>query len=255
MRKSKFLALWFAIIVITPCVFAVNDDSTKMESDSPKQEVLVISDSTGDSIDKIEEEQSVNGDADLQQQREPTHNDISDSSVMFIVLFLEIVGFLYIIYRLRGLENSHKNIEHISTEMKNSFSYEMNELQKIEDSLSSFNKKEPCDLEKTHSLIMAIANNVTTMEIAISKMNLDTRDYKRLFTSIDNIKTKLKGNDYEIVDMIGSPYDEGMNVIANFIEDENLEKGKQIIASVRKPQINYKGKMIQAAEITVSQNI
>ena len=46
-----------------------------------------------------------------------------------------------------------------------------------------------------------------------------------------------------------------MKVTANFIEDENLEQGQQIITGIIKPQINYKGKMIQAAQITVSQNI
>lgn len=55
--------------------------------------------------------------------------------------------------------------------------------------------------------------------------------------------------------MLGKPYDEGMKVIANFILDENLEEGKQIITGIAKPQVNFNGKMIQAAHITVSQNI
>ena len=46
-----------------------------------------------------------------------------------------------------------------------------------------------------------------------------------------------------------------MKVIANFVVDENLEEGRQIITSITKPQINYNGQMIQAAQITVSQNI
>jgi hypothetical protein len=44
-------------------------------------------------------------------------------------------------------------------------------------------------------------------------------------------------------------------VIANFVVDENLEEGRQIITNITKPQINYNGQMIQAAQITVSQNI
>ena len=60
---------------------------------------------------------------------------------------------------------------------------------------------------------------------------------------------------YEIVDMLGKPYNEGMKAIANFVLDESLEEGQQIITGIAKPQINYKGVMIQAAQITVSQNI
>ena len=36
---------------------------------------------------------------------------------------------------------------------------------------------------------------------------------------------------------------------------ENLKDGEQIITGIIKPQVNYNGKMIQAAQITVSQNI
>ena len=68
------------------------------------------------------------------------------------------------------------------------------------------------------------------------------------------MKDNLLANGYEIVDMLGKPYNDGMKVTANFIEDEELEEGQKIITAVIKPQINYKGKMIQAANITVSQN-
>ncbi|CAI8312671.1 MAG: Uncharacterised protein [Cryomorphaceae bacterium] len=44
-----------------------------------------------------------------------------------------------------------------------------------------------------------------------------------------------------------------MNLQATFIEDENLKKGESIITRIIKPQINYKGKLIQAAQIEVSQ--
>ena len=69
------------------------------------------------------------------------------------------------------------------------------------------------------------------------------------------MKNNLLANSYELVDMLGKPYHEGMKVIANFVEDENIEQGKQIITGIIKPQINYHGQMIQAAQITVSQNI
>ena len=39
------------------------------------------------------------------------------------------------------------------------------------------------------------------------------------------------------------------------VEEENMEQGQQIITGIIKPQINYQGQMIQAAQITVSQNI
>ena len=69
------------------------------------------------------------------------------------------------------------------------------------------------------------------------------------------MKDNLLANGYELVEMLGKPYNDGMKVTANFVEDEELEQGQQIITGIIKPQINYKGTMIQSAQITVSQNI
>ena len=46
-----------------------------------------------------------------------------------------------------------------------------------------------------------------------------------------------------------------MKLSANFIEDEDLKPGERIITGISKPQINYNGRMIQSAQVTVSQNI
>ena len=93
------------------------------------------------------------------------------------------------------------------------------------------------------------------MEMTLYKMDRSVRGHKQLSKSIKQMKDNLLANGYELVDMLGKDYHEGMKVTANFVEDEDLPEGKQIITGIIKPQINYKGKMIQSAQITVSQNI
>ena len=44
-----------------------------------------------------------------------------------------------------------------------------------------------------------------------------------------------------------------MNLQANFVIDENLKEGESVITRVIKPQINFKGILIQAAQVEVSQ--
>ena len=44
-----------------------------------------------------------------------------------------------------------------------------------------------------------------------------------------------------------------MNLEANFVFNEKIEKGKQIITRIIKPQINYK-EDDQGAQVEVSQN-
>ena len=53
--------------------------------------------------------------------------------------------------------------------------------------------------------------------------------------------------------MLGKKYAHGMKAAVTFITDETLKEGEQIITKIIKPQINYKGEMIQAAQIEVSQ--
>lgn len=106
-----------------------------------------------------------------------------------------------------------------------------------------------------HSLALKMADEVSRIELNLSRMDASVKGYKQLTKAVQRIKDTFLANGYEIVDMLGKPYNEGMKVIANFTLDETLPPGTQTITSITKPQVNYNGKMIQAAEITVSQNI
>lgn len=108
--------------------------------------------------------------------------------------------------------------------------------------------------ENSHSLILKLIDELVRMEINLSRMDPDIKGFRNLVSSIKRIKENLLANGYEVVDMLGLPYNEGMKVIANFIPDENLKEGVQIITGIIKPQVNYKGVMIQPAQIVVSQN-
>lgn len=109
--------------------------------------------------------------------------------------------------------------------------------------------------EPDHSLALKVADEIVRIELNMSRMDSSIKGYKQLSKAVERIKDNFKANGYEFVEMLGKPYNEGMKVIANFVVDEDLEEGKQIITGITKPQINYNGQMIQAAQITVSQNI
>lgn len=106
-----------------------------------------------------------------------------------------------------------------------------------------------------HSLAIKVADEIVRIELNLSRMDASVKGYKQLSKAVERIKNNFQANGYEIVDMLGQPYNEGMKVVANFVPDENLNKGEQIITGITKPQINYNGKMIQSVQITVSQNI
>ena len=110
-------------------------------------------------------------------------------------------------------------------------------------------------LDLNETAAQKVADEIVRIELNMSRMDSSIKGYKQLAKAVERIKDNFKANGYEIVDMLGKPYNEGMKVIANFVVDEDLEEGKQIITGITKPQINYNGQMIQAAQITVSQNI
>lgn len=109
--------------------------------------------------------------------------------------------------------------------------------------------------EIDHSLALKVADEIVRIETNLSRMDANIKGHKQLSKAVERIKNNFYANGYEIVDMLGKEYNDGMKVIANFVYDEELEKGKQVITGITKPQINFNGKMIQAAQITVSQNI
>ena len=109
--------------------------------------------------------------------------------------------------------------------------------------------------EVDHSLAMKVADEIVRIELNMSRMDPSIKGYKQLGKAVQRIKDNFKANGYEIIDMLGQPYNEGMKVIASLVTDESLKPGQQIITGITKPQINYNGKMIQTAQITVSQNL
>lgn len=106
--------------------------------------------------------------------------------------------------------------------------------------------------ENDHSLVLKVADRLNSMEKNLSHMDPKIKGHKHLTMAVKNIKDNFAANGYEIVDMLGKEYNEGMKVSANFVPSEDLETGKQIITRIIKPQVNFKGEMIQAAQIEVS---
>jgi hypothetical protein len=103
-----------------------------------------------------------------------------------------------------------------------------------------------------HSLALKVADEIIRIQKNLSRMDDNTKGLKQLNSSVQRIQDNFAANGYELVEMLGKEYNEGMKVDANFTPSEDLETGKQIITRIIKPQVNFKGEMIQAAQIEVS---
>lgn len=107
--------------------------------------------------------------------------------------------------------------------------------------------------EPDHSLALKVASEINLIERNVTLMDSKTRGLKQLVVSVGKLKDNLSANGYEMPELLGKQFHQGMKVIVtSSIPDENLEKDSEIITKVLIPQVNYNDKMIQTAQIETS---
>jgi hypothetical protein len=115
------------------------------------------------------------------------------------------------------------------------------------------NLKATPNSEPDHSLALKVASEINLIERNINLMDSKTKGLKQLQASVGKLKDNLSANGYEMPELLGKSFNQGMRVIvATSLPDENLEKGQEIITKILIPQVNYNDKMIQTAQIEVS---
>ena len=107
--------------------------------------------------------------------------------------------------------------------------------------------------EIDHSLALKVADEIVRINKNLSNMDEGTKGLKQLSASVKRIEDNFAANGYEMPELLNKPFDPRMKVIvANSIPDENLKDGEEKITKIIKPQVNFKGVMIQSAQVEVS---
>jgi len=107
--------------------------------------------------------------------------------------------------------------------------------------------------EPDHSLALKVASEINLIERNINLMDSKIKGLKQLQASVGKLKDNLSANGYEMPELLGKQFHQGLKVIVtSSIPDENLEKGQEIISKILIPAVLYNDKMIQTAQIEVS---
>lgn len=101
-------------------------------------------------------------------------------------------------------------------------------------------------------LAFKVADEITRMRQRIAVMPSEINGLVQLLKSLDRLEEELRLLGFEIPVLMNKPYHEGMTMIVRFIHSDFIKPGDMIITKVIKPQINYKGQLIQVAEVEVS---
>lgn len=193
--------------------------------------------------------------SNLEVTQESNRKDFRKHAFYVGGIFLStLLGFLVLILFLRNRMNrGSATINEIKSVQKRI----QEESLKLDNKLISIIEKENIESGESgdHSLAMKVADEVVRIEMNLFRMDKSIKGYKQLSKAVERIKNNFTAQGYEIVDMLGATYNEGMRINADFVIDESLAEGSRIITSITKPQINYMGQMIQKAIVTVSQNI
>ncbi|MEI7424311.1 MAG: hypothetical protein WCK18_19570 [Prolixibacteraceae bacterium] len=110
----------------------------------------------------------------------------------------------------------------------------------------------PPNPEILNPLVFKLADEIARMRQRISSMPSDINGIAQLSKSLDRLEDELNILGFELPALLNCPYNEGLTVKARFVPSENYNPGERIITKIIKPQINYKGQIIQIAEIEVS---
>lgn len=185
----------------------------------------------------------------ISQISENFDNSKSYAKTLVIIIFTIIFIILFIVFLKNKKQNNKLNLI---------FENQLADSQKIVDWLS-INTDEKLNTQNIeadldHSFAKKLASEINRISYNLSLMDDSVRGYRQLSSSVKRLKITLNNNDYEMVELLGKKYDPGMNLSADFVTNSNLEKGESIITKIIKPQINFKGKMIQSAEVEVSIN-
>lgn len=183
-------------------------------------------------------------------------------AIVGIIVFI-VIGIAYwLIKRIRRSVSTIDEVRKVQDSLQAAQTKMLEESVKLDNKLLEIAEKQletvpqvTSKTEQDHSLALKVADEIVRIELNMLRMDASVKGYKQLAKAVQRIKDNFSANGYEIVDMLGKAYSDGMKVTANFVSDDDLEQGKQVITGITKPQINYNGKMIQAAQITVSQNI
>lgn len=222
---------------------------------------------TNSRIDAIDSQFKINskntGDKFVQVDDSLSKKSLYGAIIVIVALLLIIVVYLELRRRQKAdktdvidkLNNTKQSIEESLVK-----EFEKQTVQ-IENQIAALNSKSNSPSSNTnnepdHSLALKVASEINLIERNISLMDSGTKGLKQLSKSVLKLKDNLAANGYEMPEMLGKQYHQGMKVIVvTTIPDENLNKDEELITKILIPQVNYNDKMIQTAQIETSKGI
>jgi hypothetical protein len=172
---------------------------------------------------------------------------------ILIILILLIVVFLVLKSKVSEQNVSITSVRNIQGKLeKEAIQLDTKLIQVLEQKIDLEELQSSKGGDVDHSLPLKLGEEIHRMRKRLKTMD-ESQGTKVLNKRIESLEEKLNELGYEIVELEGKPFNDGMTVEAEFVPDDNLKSGIEIINRVIKPQINFNGKLIQSAKVEVGQ--
>jgi len=126
-------------------------------------------------------------------------------------------------------------------------------LGKLEALMSQAPASAPSAADPDHSLALKVADEVTRIEQNLARMDAGVKGHKQLLAAVKRMKENLQAGGYEMLELLGKEFNEGMKVSPSFVPDPSIPHGSRQITRVMKPTVLFQGTAIQIGEVQVSQ--
>lgn len=219
-------------------------------TDSISNVMVSIDESVNKTVQDIEKEHLAN-EENKKQINSVKRSFSKKQKFSLLVVGLSII-LIIIIYFILNKKWS-KRTEELNKKQNEIFEKQIQDSQQIAEWLSKESSTVLAQSDPDHSFAKRVADEIVRITTNLSRMDESIKGYKQLKASVRKLTQSLNANDYEIEELLNKPWDPGMNLQANIILDENLKPEQSIITRIIKPQLNYKGKLIQVAQVEVSQ--
>jgi Tfp pilus assembly protein PilO len=168
--------------------------------------------------------------------------------IIFILLVLLISGSLFwFLSKKQRIDKSELEKEGVKLDV--------HLLEVIEKQLKVVDKINTQEVVVDHTFQKNSANELMRITNYANTLEPNSPEAIALLGSLENLQNYFKSSNYEINNFTGQDFDQRIPMkVKETIYDELLPLGKEIISRTLKPQIKYKGIVIQDAEVITKYN-
>jgi len=179
--------------------------------------------------------------------------------IIVLLILLIISGTIYLIINRKLSIGKYElicKIRNTRSEISKEISeLEIQLLELIEKQLKVADKISKIESTTDHTFHKNSANEMQKIANYVNTLDIDSQEAIALSGSIERLRNYFKSSEYEIIEFRNIDFDDRIPMrVKETNYDESLPKGKEIITRTLKPQIKYKGQVIQDPEVITKYN-